>query len=100
MPYFRVRIEGTGISVPMEGSVAVGFFATRAVRAESPSHAAEKARSMVASSWTTGKYSGWNKGAAPTLQVDEVWRSTWLKDLFFVNDGHTFFPADGIEDEA
>ena len=100
MPYFRVRIEGTGISVPTERSVAVGFFATRAVRAKSPEHAAEKARSMVATAWTTGKYSGWSNGAAPALHIDDVWRSSWLKDIFFVNDGHSFFPADGIENEA
>ncbi|MCB1574876.1 MAG: hypothetical protein KDI80_12925, partial [Xanthomonadales bacterium] len=84
----------------MEESVAVGFFATCAVRAESPCHAAEKARSMIASDWTTGKYSELSNGAAPTFLVDEVWRSSWLKDLFFINDGHIFFPADGNEDEA
>ena len=100
MPYFRVRVEGKGISVPMGDSDAVGFFTTRAVRARSPDEAADKVRSMVTTAWTTGKYAAWNQGIAPTIHIEEVWRSPWFQNLLFKNDGHTFYPADGCEDEA
>ena len=100
MPYYRVLVEGKGISVPMGDSDAVGFFTTRAVRAKSPDEAVEKVRSMIFTAWTTGKYAAWNKGMAPTIHIEDVWRSPWLKNILFKNDGHTFYPADGCEDEA
>ena len=100
MPHFRVRVEGKGIAVPIEGSIAVGFFATRAVRAHSPDEAIENVRSMIVAAWTTGKYAGWNNGLAPRIEIEDVWRSSWFRDLLFANDGHAFYPADGCEDEA
>ncbi|TNJ35782.1 hypothetical protein [Arenimonas terrae] len=100
MPYFRVRVEGRGISVQMENSIAVGFFATRAVRARSEEDAVEKVRSMFAEAWTTGQYAEWNRGVAPTLLIDDVWPSPWFQNIFFVNDGHSFFPDEPGEGEA
>ena len=84
----------------METSIAVGFFATRAVRASSEEEAVEKVRSMFARDWTTGRYADWNRGIPPTILIDDVWRSPWFRNIFFVNDGHTFFPDDPDEDEA
>jgi len=55
---------------------------------------------MVTTAWTTGKYAAWNQGIAPTIHIEEVWRSPWFQNLLFKNDGHTFYPADGCEDEA
>lgn len=100
MPYFRVRVEGTGISVPMGDSTMVGFFTTRAVRAQSREEAVDKARSMIIAAWTTGKYAAWNKGAAPTIEVEDVWRSPWFQNILFKNDGHVFYPDEEGEDEA
>jgi hypothetical protein len=100
MPYFRVRVEGKGISVPLEDSTAVGFFATRAVRARSPEEAVEKVRAMLTAAWTTGKYAAWNRGAAPTIDVEQVWRSPWIENLLFKNDGHVFYLDSQGEDEV
>ena len=100
MPYFRVRVEGKDISVPMDDTIAVGFFTTRAVRAQSPVEAVEKVRSMLTAAWTTGPYGAWNNGAAPTILVEEVWRSPWYKNIFFKNDGHVFYPEGDEEDEG
>ena len=100
MPYFRVRVEGTNIAVPMGDSTAVGFFTTRAVRARSEEEAVEKVQSMISAAWTTGAYATWNKGAPPSIHVEEVWRSPWFRNLLFKNDGHTFYPEDEGEGEA
>ena len=100
MPYYRVRVEGTGISVPVGESIAVGFFTTRAVRAPTAEAAVDKVRMMIAAAWTTGKYASWNQGVAPTITLDEVRRSSWLRDLRFRNDGHSFYLADEGEAEA
>ena len=100
MPYYRVRVEGTGISVTMSERTLVGFFTTRAVRARSPDEAVEKVRAMVTDAWVTGKYAAWNKGAPPAIRVEEVWRSPWHQNVFFKNDGHVFYPDEEGEDEA
>jgi hypothetical protein len=100
MPYFRVRVEGKNISVPMGDSTAIGFFTTRAVRARSPEEAIERVRSMLTTAWTTGPYATWNNGAVPTILIEEVWRSPWFKNIFFKNDGHVFYPDGEDEDET
>ena len=101
MPYFRVRLEGTGISVPIDDTTTVGFFTTRAVRAGSEEEAVEKVRTMVSAAWTTGPYAAWNKGSPPMIHIEEVWQSPWFKNIFFKNDGHVFYPVtEGEEDEA
>lgn len=99
MPYFRVRVEGKNIIVPMGESIAVGFFTTRAVCARSEAEAVEKVRSMILAAWTTGRYAGWNNGAPPSIHVEHVWRSPWFRNVLFKNDGHVFYPDEG-EDEA
>jgi len=84
----------------MGDSEAVGFFATRAVRAHSEEEAMEKVRSMIDAAWTTGKYASWNRGVAPAIRVEEVWESPWFQNVLFKNDGHVFYPAEEAEDEA
>jgi uncharacterized membrane protein len=100
MPYFRVRVDGKNISVPMGDATAVGFFATRAVRARSADEAVEKVRSMIITDWTIGRYAAWNKGNAPTILIEDVWLSPWFRNILFKNDGHAFYPDDAGEDEA
>jgi len=100
MSYFRVRVEGTGISVSMSESTLVGFFTTRAVRARCPEEAVQKVRSMITAAWSTGQYAALNSGPAPTIHVEDVWRSPWYRNVFFRNDGHVFYPDTEGEDEA
>ncbi|AVP96802.1 hypothetical protein C7S18_06125 [Ahniella affigens] len=100
MPYYRVLVEGTGISVVMAERTLVGFFATRAVRARSPEEAIEKVRAMVTADWTSGRYASWNKGVAPAIHVEDVWRSPWYQNVLSKNDGHTFYPEKEGEGDA
>jgi hypothetical protein len=101
MPSFRVLVEGKDIRASVGHTSAVGFFTTRAVRANSANEAAEKVTSMLIHDWTSGRYASWNGGQAPTLSVQNVWHTSWFKDLFFINDGHTFYTSDDEhEDEA
>jgi hypothetical protein len=94
MPHFRVRVEGKDISANLGDSVAVGFFATRSVRADSPGQAGEKVRAMLVRDWTVGRYATWNDGSAPTIVVEKIQVSSWIAHLFFKNDGHTFYADD------
>ena len=49
MSYYRVLINGKGISMPSEdgSSTVIGFFTTRAVKAQCAEEAVEKAKAIV-----------------------------------------------------
>ena len=77
MPYFKVQLSGTGISFRVvDGSdPAIGFFTTRLVRAKNADHAHSSAKATVLSEWRPGgDYAGGNRGALPSLTVEESWQ--------------------------
>ena len=97
-PYFRVMVQGKGIAVPCEGERdIVGFFTTRVVRADTESEAIAAAKAMVESDWRTGAYSSVNAGSLPSLEVQWVWRDSFLGALRFNNGGHIFYLAEDEE---
>jgi hypothetical protein len=100
MPYFHVFVEGKDIAVPMGDDVAVGFFTTRSVRAQTSDEAAEKVKSMITTDWAVGRYAAWGTGRVPAISVERVWQTSWISWLFFKNDGHTFYPDNEGKDEA
>jgi hypothetical protein len=91
MPHFRVILQGTGIRVPAGRDVAVGFYATRAVRAASAEEAVMKAKQRVMENWTTGEYAESNKGNTPTLETESVERIGFLAAWRIPNSGHAFY---------
>jgi hypothetical protein len=94
MPFYRVRLEGTGILLPTEGAEepAIGFFTTRQVRAADETDAKLRALAVVADEWSTDPYASSNKGASPSLSVEEVWRVSWWHALLRGSmRGHAFY---------
>jgi hypothetical protein len=100
MPFFRVFVEGKNIAVDMDGATAIGFFATRSVRASCTDEAVAKVRSMVTNDWTHGPFAALNKGSVPLISVERVWRASFWRSLLFKNRGHVFYPDNEGEDEA
>ena len=104
MPYFRVLLEATGVEVVgLENTEipAIGFFATRLVKAKSVEDAVEKAKNMIASEWSAGQLASMNRGGKPVLRADAVYASSWWASLTFKNRGHAFFKAEnGAEQNA
>lgn len=98
MPYFKVRLSGTGISYPfVDGSdPAIGFFTTRVVRAPDTKQAHMAAKARVLSDWQSGgSYATGNSGSIPTLVVEESWPIGWLRGVFGrKHEGYTFYLRD------
>lgn len=98
MPFFKVRISGAGINYPfVDGSdPAIGFFATRAVRAHSIESAHHLAKESVLSEWWGGgRYAADNRGSIPVLLVEESWPIGVIEGLFGRRpDGYTFYTHD------
>ena len=86
MPFFRVMLSGTGISLPCEEGSApiVGFYTTRDVYASSIEQAVRKATDLVLKHWLPGgNYAAANEGAVPTITLDKSLRVSFLFGLFW-----------------
>jgi hypothetical protein len=97
MAYFSVILNGEGISVESESGdePATGFYTTRWVEASDSDHAIKLAKALVSHDWVEGEYSRLNRGATPTLRVDDVWELNrfrfWLRRK---PRGHTFYTSE------
>ena len=95
LPYFRVRLEGRGIALPIDDDTAViGFITTRVVRANSEIDAAAAAKGMIREDWSNGDYASANKGGFPIITIEWTRRDAFLDALRFKNGGYTFYCSD------
>ena len=95
MAWYRVLLEGKGITLPIEGEKPIiGFFATRVVRASSAEQAAVAATALVADLRSVGDYAESNKGQPPELHVDELERVNFWQAWRIPNKGHAFYSED------
>jgi hypothetical protein len=96
MPFFRVMLSGTGISLPCEDGSApiVGFYTTCDVHASSLEQATKEATDLVLKQWLPGgSYAAANQGAVPTVTLDKSWRVNFLWGLFGrKSSGYVFYP--------
>ena len=72
MPYFRVLMNGEGISVSSSGDQIIGFYTTRWVKADVPEEAEDLAKKLVLRDWTNGEYAEVNEGDPPRLSVESI----------------------------
>lgn len=93
MPFFKVMLHGTGISLETDKLVGtiIGFYTTRLVRAKTEGDAKIKAKSDVEAEWASGAYAKSNKGLAPQISVESVVRTGLFQWLRFNNSGHSFY---------
>lgn len=98
MPYFRVRLSGSGIRYQVDDGdvVAIGFFTTRQVRAENENAARALAEGLVLSEWDSGSpYAKGNTGPAPEWVVEDVCRVSILTGFLEGGlRGYTFYQHD------
>ena len=95
MPYFRVLLHGSGISMPTEGGAPViGFYTTRHVKASSHEAASEKAKDVVLRDWKDGVYAQANHGEMPELTIESVDKIRFIDALRSPNAGYTFYAPD------
>ena len=96
MPHFKVILSGEGIDLPLGRTSSVGFFTTRLVRAADLASAEDLARELVLSDWRTGgPYAESNRGALPTLAIEQSFAVGWIAGTFGRRpSGYTFYRQD------
>jgi hypothetical protein len=98
MPFFKVMLAGTGISLRCEGAgdPAIGFYTTRVVKARDPEQAQLVAKELVLSEWQTGgEYAAANSGSLPLLTANSVFSVGFLRGVFGRRPaGYSFYLRD------
>jgi hypothetical protein len=93
-----VTVQGQGIAVPIEASVAVAFLRLVQVRARDPVEAEIRAIQAVESDWSSSAYVFRNKaGAAPYLTIRQVGLLSWWHRVLGAPKGYIFFASDGMQ---
>ena len=85
MKTYAVRVEGSGINLAMEAGsrFAIGFFATRWIKASSAACAPDLAKAAILLEWSpTGEYGASNTGELPQLIVEDVCAIGLLRATF------------------
>ena len=85
MPWFRVKLHGSGIALASEddGDPAIGFCTTRDVHAADPQLARQVAIARVLDEWRgDGAYVAANRGEVPTLEVEDCWPLGFWRGVF------------------
>jgi hypothetical protein len=96
MPRYEVTVQGRGIVVPIDGSLAVGFLRLVQVRARDPVEAEVRAVELVASDWSSSAYALSNRGGMPYLTIVRIGSLSWWHRFLGAPSGYMFFAEDGI----
>lgn len=101
MPHFNIVLHGQGIRCPLEGNAdsAIGFYATRRVRARDLQEAQALACEAVLAEWRGGgQYAAVNLGAVPVLAVEDAWEVGLWAALFGRRPGgYSFYSKDDTD---
>lgn len=97
MPRYEVTVQGRGVAVPLEGSVAIGFFRLIQVRARSPVEAEIRAVEVVKADWSSSAYASLNRGGVPYLTIFRVGLLSWWHRVLGAPKGYIFFGEDGVQ---
>jgi len=96
VPRYEVTVQGRGIAVPLETSVAVGFVRLVQVRAADPVEAELRAVELVGSEWSSSAYALQNLAGLPRLTILRIGLLSWWHRLLGAPRGFIFFAEDGV----
>jgi hypothetical protein len=97
VPRYEVTVQGQGIVVPVDTSLAVGFFRLVNVIARDPVEAEKRAVERVKSEWESGTYAFTNRGGPPYLTISNIGVLSWWHRLLGAPKGYIFFAEDGVQ---
>ena len=83
--------------MPIEGSVAIGFFRLVQLRARDPVEAEIRAVELVKADWSSSAYAFRNRGGAPYLTIFRVGLLSWWHRLLGAPREYIFFGEDGVQ---
>jgi hypothetical protein len=89
-------VQGRGIVVPIDTSLAVGFLRIVQVRATDPVAAEVRAVELVGSEWSSSSYACENRGGAPYLTITRIGLLSWWHRFLGAPSGYMFFAEDGV----
>lgn len=97
MPRYEVTIQGQGIALPIDASVAVGFLRVVQVRARDPVAAEVRAVEAVRSEWESSTHAARNRSGPPYLTIKTIGLLSWWHRLLGAPRDYIFFSEDGIQ---
>ena len=97
MPRYEVTVQGQGIAVPIDTSLAVRFLRIVQVRARDPVQAQISAVELVKSEWRSSPYAFSNRSAPPYLTINTIGLLSWWHRLLGAPQGYIFFSEDGVQ---
>ncbi|HXY96709.1 MAG TPA: hypothetical protein VEH00_07005 [Steroidobacteraceae bacterium] len=97
VPRYEVTVQGRGIALPVDGTVAIGFLRLVQLRARDPVDAEIRAVELVRSDWAASAHAGRNLGDAPYLTINRIGSLNWWHRLLGTPRGYIFFGEDGVQ---
>ena len=96
MPRYEITVQGRGIAVPIDASLAVGFLRVVQVRARDPLEAEVRAVELVRLAWSSSAHAAANRAGAPALTVVRTGSLSWWQRLLGAPTDFIFFAEDGV----
>jgi len=97
VPRYEVTVQGQGIAVPVDTSVAVRFLRVVQVRARDPVDAEISAVALVRSEWSSSAYAFTDRSGPPYLSINAIGLLSWWHRLLGAPTGYIFFSEDGVQ---
>ena len=94
---YEVTVQGQGIALPLDTTVAVGFLRLVQVRARTPVEAEIRAVRLVEADWASSAYAFRNRGGTPYLTISQVGLLSWWHRFLGAPKGYLFFASDGVQ---
>ncbi len=83
--------------MPIDSSVAIGFFRLVQLRARDPVEAEIRAVEAVKADWDASAYACTNRGGSPYLTIFRIGLLSWWQTLLGAPRGYIFFGEDGLQ---
>ena len=97
MPRYEVTVQGQGIAVPIDTTVAVRFLRVVQVSARHPVEAEISAVAFVESEWSSSAYARTDRSGPPYLSISAIGLLSWWHRLLGAPAGYMFFSEDGVQ---
>ena len=97
MPRYEVTVQGQGIAVPIDRSIAVRFLRVVQLSARDPLEAEVSAVAFVRSEWTSSAYAVRDRSGPPYLSINAIGLLSWWHRLLGAPGGYIFFSEDGVQ---
>jgi hypothetical protein len=100
VPRYEVTIQGQGLALPVDTSLAVRFLRIVQVSARDPLEAEVCAVNLVKSEWAASIYAARNRSGAPYLTINTIGLLSWWHRFLGAPKGYIFFSEDGVQTPA